>query len=155
MDGEGEQLDELIRELVAARAYLAHMRRCPGDGPIHRGIQHPWNMSPPPVDGPESGEDGFDCSGLTTAAYASAGVDLPRTAHTQYHATTRVSEAELRPGDLVFYCNLNTKIHHVGLYIGNGQMIDAHTYGKPVGIRPIRYPGDNFAGGGRIVRSQH
>jgi len=102
-------------------------------------------------DGPEAGEAGFDCSGLTTAAYAAAGVDLPRTAHTQYHATTRVTEADLRHGDLVFYGNPNTKIHHVGLYIGNGQMIDAPTYGKPVGIRPIRRRGDDFAGGGRVV----
>jgi cell wall-associated NlpC family hydrolase len=61
---------------------------------------------------------------------------------------------ELQPGDLVFYGNPNTKIHHVGLYIGNGQMIDARTYGKPVGIRPIRSLGDDFAGGGRVVEGQ-
>jgi cell wall-associated NlpC family hydrolase len=79
---------------------------------------------------------------------------LPRTAHTQYRATTRVTESELRPGDLVFYGNPNTQIHHVGLYIGNGQMIDAPTYGKPVGIRPIRHPGDDFASGGRVVEGQ-
>jgi cell wall-associated NlpC family hydrolase len=102
-------------------------------------------------DGPEFGEAGFDCSGLITAAYASAGIKLPRTAHTQYHATTRAIEAELRPGDLVFYGNPDTKIHHVGLYIGGGQMIDAPTYGKAVGIRNIRYAGDDFAGGGRVI----
>ena len=62
--------------------------------------------------------------------------------------------AELRPGDLIFYGNPNTKIHHVGLYIGGAQMIDAPTYGKPVGIRPIRYPGDDFAGGGRVIEGQ-
>lgn len=99
-------------------------------------------------DGPHEG--GFDCSGLTTAAYAKAGIQLPRTAHTQYHATSRVPQRELRPGDLVFYGNPGAKIHHVGLYIGNGQMIDAPTFGQPVGIHPIRYPGDDFAGGGRI-----
>jgi cell wall-associated NlpC family hydrolase len=101
-------------------------------------------------DGSEAGEAGFDCSGLTTAAYASAGARLPRTAHTQYLATARVLETELRPGDLVFYGNPNTKIHHVGLYIGNGQMIDAPSAGKRVGVRPIHEP-DGFAGGGRIV----
>lgn len=93
---------------------------------------------------------GFDCSGLTKAAYATAGITLPRTAHTQYLATARVSQTELQPGDLVFYGNPTTEIHHVGLYIGNNQMIDAPTTGKPVGIRSIRYPGDDFAGGGRI-----
>jgi cell wall-associated NlpC family hydrolase len=113
-------------------------------------------MSPPPVNGPQTGDGGFDCSGLTTPAYATTGIQLPRTAHTQYHATARVTETELRPGDLVFYGNPNTKIHHVGLYIGNGQMIDAPRYGKPVGIRPIHNRGDNFAGGGRVVgSSQH
>ena len=109
------------------------------------GVPYVWGGN-----GPDDG--GFDCSGLTTAAYATAGINLPRTAHTQYHATTRISEAKLQPGDLVFYGNPNTKIHHVGLYIGSGQMIDAPTFGKAVGIHPIRYPGAEFAGGGRIVR---
>jgi cell wall-associated NlpC family hydrolase len=85
-----------------------------------------------------------------TAAYASAGTQLPRTAHTQYHATARVSETELRPGDLVFYGNPNTKIHHVGLYIGNRQMIDAPSAGKHVGVRSIHDP-EGFTGGGRVV----
>ena len=93
---------------------------------------------------------GFDCSGLTKAAYAAAGIDLPRTAHTQYQATARVSPAQLQPGDLVFYGNPATKIHHVGLYIGNGQMIDAPQAGQLVGIHPIDYPGSDLAGGGRV-----
>lgn len=109
------------------------------------GLPYVWGGN-----GPQQGEEGFDCSGLTKAAYASAGVQLPRTAHTQYHATQRVAEADLRPGDLVFYGDPTTKIHHVGLYIGNGQMIDAPTFGTPVGTRKVRYPGDDFAGGGRI-----
>jgi cell wall-associated NlpC family hydrolase len=104
-------------------------------------------------DGPDAGESGFDCSGLVAAAYASAGVQLPRTAHTQYHATTRVPESELRPGDLVFYGNPDTKIHHVGLYIGGGQMIDAPSAGKLIGTRSIHDPA-GFAGGGRVVEHQ-
>jgi cell wall-associated NlpC family hydrolase len=94
---------------------------------------------------------GFDCSGLTKASYAAGGIDIPRTAHTQYLATTRVGEAELLPGDLVFYGNPIIKIHHVGLYLGGGLMIDAPTFGKPVGVHPVRYRGDDFAGGGRFV----
>jgi cell wall-associated NlpC family hydrolase len=51
----------------------------------------------------------------------------------------------------VFYGNPNTNIHHVGLYLGNGHMIDAPTFGKPIGIHPIRRgTNDDFAGGGRI-----
>ncbi len=106
------------------------------------GLPYVWGGN-----GPQRGDAGFDCSGLTTAAYATAGVDLPRTAHTQYFATPRVDQ--LRPGDLVFYGNPATKIHHVGLYIGNGQMINAPTFGQPVQVEPYRSPGDHFAGAGR------
>ncbi len=105
------------------------------------GLPYVWGGN-----GPQRGDAGFDCSGLTTAAYATAGVDLPRTAHTQYFATPRVGR--LRPGDLVFYGNPATKIHHVGLYIGNGQMINAPTFGQPVQLEPFRWGGD-FAGAGR------
>jgi cell wall-associated NlpC family hydrolase len=60
-----------------------------------------------------------------------------------------VTESELRPGDLVFYGNPDTNIHHVGPYIGDGQMIDAPSTGKPIGTRCIHDP-TGFAGGGRI-----
>lgn len=106
------------------------------------GLPYVWGGN-----GPQRGDAGFDCSGLTTAAYATAGVGLPRTAHTQYFATPRVDQ--LRPGDLVFYGNPATKIHHVGLYIGNGQMINAPTFGQPVQVESFRSPGDHFAGAGR------
>lgn len=104
------------------------------------GLPYVWGG-----DGLASGEAGFDCSGLTHAAYAAAGVDLPRTAHTQFLAVPHVQQ--LRPGDLVFYGNPNTKIHHVGLYIGNGQMINAPNFGEPVQVEPVRSSG--LAGAGR------
>ena len=110
-----------------------------------RGLPYLWGGN-----GPDAGHDGFDCSGLTTAAYAAAGITLPRTAHTQFHAGPRVPDGQpLLPGDLVFYGNPNTKIHHVGLYIGGGLMIDAPSAGKNVGVRPYRYSGDRYAGATR------
>ncbi|MGC7097651.1 C40 family peptidase, partial [Amycolatopsis lurida] len=91
-----------------------------------RGMPYVWGGN---------GDPGFDCSGLTKAAYAAAGIALPRTAHTQFHAGPRVPAGQpLLPGDLVFYGNPSTKIHHVGLYIGNGKMINAPTFGQPVQI---------------------
>lgn len=76
-----------------------------------------------------TGADGrFDCSGLTQAAYAAAGVSLPRTAAEQWYAGPHVPRSQLQPGDLVFYAtNLTdpSTIHHVGIYTGNGYMIDA------------------------------
>ena len=77
-------------------------------------------------------EDGeFDCSGLTQAAYASAGVTLPRVAAEQWYAGVHIPESQLEPGDLVFFAtNVNdpSTIEHVGIYVGGGAMIDApHT----------------------------
>ncbi|MCE7010053.1 NlpC/P60 family protein [Kibdelosporangium philippinense] len=110
-----------------------------------RGLPYVWGG-----DGPHEG--GFDCSGLTKAAYGAAGITLPRTAHTQFHAGPRVPVGQpLLPGDLVFYGNPNTKIRHVGLYIGGGLMIDAPDRGQVVKIEPYRYPSDDYAGATRPV----
>ncbi|MER7725397.1 NlpC/P60 family protein [Streptomyces sp. NPDC096323] len=93
-----------------------------------------------------TGPSSFDCSGLTQAAWRSAGVSLPRTTYTQINAGTRVAQSELAPGDLVFFYS---GISHVGLYIGNGQMIHAPRPGAPVRIAPIdQMP---FAGATRVA----
>ncbi|WP_405586449.1 C40 family peptidase [Streptomyces sp. NBC_01190] len=81
-----------------------------------------------------TGPNAYDCSGLTQAAYRAAGVSLPRTTYSQINAGTRVTESQLRPGDLVFFYS---GISHVGLYIGNGEMIHAPHPGSPVRIAPI------------------
>ncbi|MDH6141391.1 MULTISPECIES: NlpC/P60 family protein [Kitasatospora] len=77
-------------------------------------------------------QDGrFDCSGLTQAAFASVGITLPRVANDQWYSGQHPSRDQLRPGDLVFFAtDLSDprSIHHVGLYVGGGYMIDApHT----------------------------
>ncbi|MGW4115251.1 C40 family peptidase [Actinosynnema sp. NPDC004786] len=109
-----------------------------------RGLPYVWGGN-----GPDDGDAGFDCSGLTTAAYAAAGVTLPRTAQTQFDAGPRVpARHPLLPGDLVFY-GTPGNIHHVGLYIGGGLMINAPTFGQPVRIDHYRYNGDDYAGATR------
>ncbi|MEU9332127.1 NlpC/P60 family protein [Streptomyces sp. NPDC048290] len=93
-----------------------------------------------------TGPDAFDCSGLIQAAYRSAGVSLPRTTYAQIDAGRRLSRSELRPGDLVFFYS---GISHVGLYIGDGQMIHAPNPSSPVRVAPIdQMP---FAGATRVV----
>ncbi|MFJ1611721.1 NlpC/P60 family protein [Streptomyces sp. NPDC087228] len=93
-----------------------------------------------------TGPSSFDCSGLTQAAWRSAGVALPRTTYTQINAGQHISRSELAPGDLVFFYS---GISHVGLYIGNGQMIHAPRPGAPVRIAPIdQMP---FAGATRVA----
>ncbi|MCB5181687.1 C40 family peptidase [Streptomyces antimicrobicus] len=81
-----------------------------------------------------TGPGAFDCSGLTQAAWRSAGVSLPRTTYTQINAGRRVAKSQLAPGDLVFFYS---GVTHVGLYVGNGQMIHAPRPGSTVRLAPI------------------
>jgi cell wall-associated NlpC family hydrolase len=81
----------------------------------------------------EDGPDGYDCSGLTSAAWRTAGKSLPHNAAAQYSATTRISRSQLKPGDLVFYRSNG----HVAIYVGGGQIIDASRAGQPVKKRTI------------------
>jgi cell wall-associated NlpC family hydrolase len=85
-----------------------------------------------------NGDPGFDCSGLTHAAYAAAGITIPRTAQTQYNAGPLLPPgAPLLPGDLVFF-GTPTRIHHVGISLGGTLMINAPTFGQPVQVDDIR-----------------
>ena len=81
-----------------------------------------------------TGPSGYDCSGLTQAAWKAAGVAIPRTSYTQINAGHRVSRSELAPGDLVFFYS---GISHVGIYIGGGKMIHASRPGTPVRIASV------------------
>jgi cell wall-associated NlpC family hydrolase len=96
--------------------------------------------------GGSSPATGFDCSGLTSWAWARAGVSLPRTAAAQYGATQRISVDQLQPGDLVFFSGLG----HVGMYIGGGQMVHSPRTGKSVEVVPIFRGGFSFVGAGRV-----
>ena len=89
---------------------------------------------------------GFDCSGLTSWAWAQAGKYLPHSSRAQYSATQRVSVANLQPGDLVFF---GSPIHHVGLYVGGGSMIHSPRTGDVVKYSSIHYM-RNIVGGGRV-----
>jgi hypothetical protein len=109
------------------------------------GLPYVWGGN-----GPDAGAAGFDCSGLVKASYESAGVALPRTADSQFRAMPQVPPGqEPRMGDLVFYGIPATHIHHVGLYLGNGLMINAPTEGQAVQIHTFHTPGDDYAGAGR------
>jgi len=79
-----------------------------------------------------AGPSRFDCSGLTMWVWAKAGVSLPHSAQAQYDGGRHVSREQLQPGDLVFY---GSPIHHVGIYVGNGQMISAPHTGDVVKVQ--------------------
>jgi cell wall-associated NlpC family hydrolase len=103
------------------------------------------------------GPDRYDCSGLMWAAYRSVGYTLPRVANDQYHNSPAVKASRaargdlLVPGDMVFFSTDPydwTKIHHVGMYIGSGQMVHAPSTGDVVRIATVHW--SEFFGAVRI-----
>jgi peptidoglycan DL-endopeptidase CwlO len=135
------QRERLAREAAARAAAARHQTAPPSSSPGHStgGWVPPANASQaqiaisaaesqlgvPYVYAAAEPGVGFDCSGLTMWAWRQAGVSLPHVAALQYADLPHVSRSQLQPGDLVFFYS---PIHHVGIYIGGGMMIDApHT----------------------------
>ncbi len=81
-----------------------------------------------------AGPNEFDCSGLVLWAYAQVGISLPHYTGDQWNSGVHVARADLEPGDLVFFY---AGISHVGMYVGDGLMINAPDFGEPVRVQPI------------------
>ncbi|MEU7328775.1 C40 family peptidase [Streptomyces parvus] len=94
---------------------------------VHRALGRPYVWG-------ANGPSGFDCSGLMQWAYAQAGVSLPRTSQAQRYAGRMVPLSQARPGDLVAY---RADASHIGMYVGNGQVIHAPYPGAPVRYDPV------------------
>jgi peptidoglycan DL-endopeptidase CwlO len=92
-----------------------------------------------------AGPNAFDCSGLVVWAYAQEGIALPHFTGDLWNSGVHVTRADLEPGDLVFFF---ADISHVGIYIGNGMMIDAPDFGQTVQVQPISL--DPYVGAVRI-----
>ena len=93
-----------------------------------------------------AGPDEFDCSGLVVWSFAQEGLSLPHYTGSLWDDGMHVSRDDLEPGDLVFFFQ---DISHVGIYIGDGLMVDAPTYGQPVEVQPIIW--SIFVGAVRIA----
>jgi cell wall-associated NlpC family hydrolase len=89
-----------------------------------------------------AGPDSYDCSGLTQYAYRAAGIELPHSSRSQSEMGTPVARADLQPGDLVFFYE---PVSHVGIYVGDGQMVDAGSEETGVSQRTVDMEGYNFA----------
>jgi cell wall-associated NlpC family hydrolase len=93
-----------------------------------------------------AGPDDFDCSGLVMWAYAHVGISLAHFTGDQWTEGEHIPQNQLEPGDLVFFF---ADISHVGMYIGNGMMVDAPSAGQVVQVQPIFWSA--FVGAVRIV----
>ena len=108
----------------------------PGALAGRRAVRVGRRQRPRPDDGHPDGlgsplnRIGFDCSGLMLYAYSGAGVALPRVSRNQFNAGRKVPISDLRPGDLVFYKRPGRPIHHVAMYIGGGDMVEAPYTGR-------------------------
>ena len=126
--------------IAAAREYLGTSYAW-GGGSLS-GPSEGWGI--------DAGVVGFDCSGLTRYAYAQAGITIPRNASAQYQALPTVSRSDLQRGDLVFWATDTSSawtIHHVAIYLGNGQILEAPESGSVVRVTSMRW--NEFIGGAR------
>ncbi len=126
------------QEAAATRASRSAAERPAFTGPVSGRaaavVQFAYSQLGKPYVWGATGPSGYDCSGLTGAAYRAAGVQLPRVSQSQWNAGSRIARGDLQPGDLVFFYG---DLHHVGLYIGDGKMIHAPRTGKNVEVLPI------------------
>lgn len=93
---------------------------------------------------------GFDCSGFTRYVYSKYGISLPHSSAAQAHVGRPVSRGELKAGDLVFFATRGRRIGHVGIYVGNNQIVHAATYGR--GVRTDSLSGGYYSGRYRCAR---
>jgi cell wall-associated NlpC family hydrolase len=139
----------MLRRLAAARARGAAAASWPGgsgragapSGAAARAVAFARSQLDKPYVWGASGPSSYDCSGLVMAAYRRAGVWLPRVSRAQWSAGPRVGLGNLAPGDDLVFFAYNTgnpgSIHHVGMYLGGGAMIEAPYSGVRVRIASI------------------
>jgi cell wall-associated NlpC family hydrolase len=126
IEAKAAEADELLATLEAEQRQAMAQDQAPRPAQVSGNaaavVDHALGQVGKPYVWAAEGPDSYDCSGLTMMAWAQAGVSLPHSASAQMSSGTPVSQSELRPGDLVFYYS---PVSHVGIYIGNGQIVDA------------------------------
>jgi cell wall-associated NlpC family hydrolase len=126
--------DDPVMEATRGSRSVARLPIGPASGGAKKAVATALAQIGDPYVWGAAGPNSFDCSGLTSYAWASAGVALPHSSAAQYGVGRKISRSEVRAGDLVFFYQ---PIHHVGLAINNTQMVHASTFGVPVKIENI------------------
>lgn len=134
----------VTRRIVARPAPAQVIADLPASGSARVAVQTAYDQIGKPYKWGAAGPNSFDCSGLTMYSWARAGVSLPHSSRAQFSATKRVARESLQPGDLVFF---GSPIHHVGMYVGNGNMINSPQTGEYVGVRSMNRR--DYVGAGR------
>jgi cell wall-associated NlpC family hydrolase len=137
---------------VDDRASRAERDAAPASGPVmassdavQTAVEAAMGQRGKPYVWAAGGPSSFDCSGLTSYAFRAAGINLPHSSLSQSRMGQEVSRDQLQPGDLVFFYS---PVSHVGIYIGNGQMVHAPTSGDVVKVAPLM---SGFSGARRIA----
>jgi cell wall-associated NlpC family hydrolase len=143
--GVEDEIAELVREAeeaarrraaaAAAAARPATDYGNPTNAPRSSVVAIAMSKLGAPYKWAASGPDMFDCSGFTMWCYAQIGVSLPHSSRAQINVGQRVSKANLEPGDLVFFGR--STIHHVGIYVGNGNYVHAPSTGDVVKVSSL------------------
>ncbi len=155
-EAERRRLAELLAAdrnmgLAEAQQYLSSAQAAAPNARAGTAIAYALSQVGDPYSYAANPPSSWDCSKLTTAAWAQAGVGLTPVSYVQWDQVQRINPADIQPGDLVFYFGYGA--HHVGLYIGGGKMVHAANPSDGVRIDDIYGPwyGERFSGVGRVV----
>lgn len=142
------ELYSKVRDKIAKKdpTQLADLPVVSGSGKGAEALRYALTKLGRPYVWGAEGPSTFDCSGLTMWAYRQVGISLPHYTGSQFNAGAHISRDQMQPGDLVFF---HSDLHHMGMYIGNGQMVHAPHTGDVVRIAPLS--GRPFAGAVRVA----
>jgi peptidoglycan DL-endopeptidase CwlO len=144
--------EDVLNSAVYAKALAIYQRT--GKYPVHlngdsigvEALRAALTRVGDPYEWGAAGPDAFDCSGLVVWAYAQIGISLEHFTGDLWNEGEHISRSQLRPGDLVFFF---ADLGHVGIYVGDGMMEDAPTFGEPVQVQAVFWSA--YAGAVRIV----
>jgi cell wall-associated NlpC family hydrolase len=137
---------EEANALMENKSYVAQTAAQMKSAPVHQLIAYAESYLGVPYVWGGTSPSGFDCSGFTQYVLAHFGIDIYRTSEEQFAEGVPVSENDLQPGDLVFFSTYAPGASHVGIYIGNGLMVDAQDMGVSIDSVFNSYWGPKYLG---------